>query len=117
MTIKQRQAEWHEKEIQIALEELSITKDQYKQFVTLGKKLNKIYCDNCNGYLGTDGNWSDELQEKAEAKESKLVSQVNSLCTSLNLYYYLQTDPRGATIYLDTKEIPDNSYNNAHCIY
>ena len=117
MTTKQRQAEWHEKDIQIACRELDITRNQYKQFATLGKKLNKIYCDNCNGYMGNDGKWSDELQEKAEIKETKLVKQVNGLCASLNLYYYLQTDPRGATIYLDTKEIPDNSYNNAHCIY
>jgi hypothetical protein len=42
---------------------------------------------------------------------------VAELASKLGLHYYLQTDPRGATIYLDTQEIPENNYTQAVCIY
>ena len=35
----------------------------------------------------------------------------------LNLNLYFQTDPRGATIYVDRQPIPENNYTQAKCIY
>ncbi len=100
-----------------ACKSLGITKNQYNWLRRKGNELHKVYEDNCNGtperteqeYLdlmtnGEDAVFAYLVKEKLNTKEHKM-------------YVYFQTDPRGATIYLDTKEIPEDNYSQAICIY
>lgn len=92
-----------------ACKRLGITKNQYNWFRREGKKLHKIYEDNCNGLL-TEKQYENNVED-LELNISHKASK------KLNLFIYFQTDPRGATIYLDKKIILENSYNEAVCIY
>lgn len=87
---------------------LGITESQYNWFRRIGNQLHEIYEGNCNGSF-TESEYEEltaPLYEKAEAKAK-----------SLDLYIYFQTDPRGATIYLDREPIAENAYNRASCIW
>lgn len=92
-------------------EKLGITKNQYNWLRRKGEALRKVYENNCNGLYKTE-------EEYYQAKKD-LIYQINVYkqeCVEL-LYAYFQTDPRGASLYLDTKEIPANNYTQANCIY
>ena len=94
-----------------ACKRLGITKNQYNWLRRKGEELRKVYENNCNGLYKT--------KEEGNQAEKDLIYQINVYkqeCEEL-LYAYYQTDPRGATIYLDTKVIPENNYTQAVCIY
>jgi hypothetical protein len=92
-----------------ACKRLGITKNQYNYFRREGEILRKYYEDNCNGLFKKEQDYLD----KVEPLEGRIYNRSNLA----NLFIYFQTDPRGATIYLDTKEIPENNYTQAVCIY
>lgn len=77
-----------------ACERLNITKNQYNWLRRKGNELHKLYEDNCNGVI-------DEAQSTEQ--ENNLYDIVDEYVKELNLFVYYQTDPRGATIYLDVK--------------
>lgn len=94
-----------------ACQRLGITKNQYNWLRRKGEELRKVYENNCNGLYKTE--------EESDKAERDLIYQINVYKQKFEelLYFYFQTDPRGATIYLDTKEIRDNNYTQAVCIY
>lgn len=92
-----------------ACKRLGITKNQYNWLRRKGEELHKVYEDNCNGVIE-----ENDYFAKTKAIEDEII---NKVVVKLGLFVYFQTDPRGATIYLDTKEIPENNYNQAVCIY
>lgn len=108
-------------------EKLGITKNQYNWLRRKGEELHKVYEDNCNGeydkraLILNDGVSADTCYEidcsmiEGEIFTYLIKQKLNT--KEHKLYVYFQTDPRGATIYLDTKEIPENNYNQAECIY
>jgi hypothetical protein len=107
MTNKQ-QKEYYQAYKQKVMDSLDMSEDIFNMFRLNGLKLNKIYTDYCNG----------DITEKEEDKlEYPIYTKLKSVCQLLGYFIYYQTDPRGATIYLDTKPIPDNNYNSAYCIY
>jgi len=90
---------------------LGITKNNYNWLRRKGEELHKVYEDNCNGYLE---------ETEYSLKTAKLYIQIDKYLIKnglQDLYSYYQTDPRGATIYIDNKPIPKNNYNQAYCIY
>lgn len=94
-----------------ACQRLGITKNQYNWLRRKGEELRKVYENDCNGLY--------ETEEESNQAERDLIYQINVYkqeCEEL-LYAYFQTDPRGATLYLDTKKIPANNYTQAVCIY
>ena len=97
----------HDREI--TCQRLNITENKYNWLRRKGQELHKIYEDNCNGVIQTD----EEYYKQTEPIEK----EVNVYCKNLGLFVYFQTDPRSATIYVDTKPIPDDNYNQAQCIY
>lgn len=103
-----RQREFYNAHREYVFNHLHITRNQYNWLRRKGLDLHKIYEQNCNGVL------SEELYEKLTNKYYK---EVETYVKSLGLYVYFQTDPRGATIYVDAEEIPYNNYTRAHCIY
>ena len=90
------------------IDDLGISESDFNTFRLIGKTLNRLYCRNCNGTIS-------EL--KYEELTRMQYSRADRISKKLGLYIYYQTDPRGATIYLDDKPIPENNYNVAHCIY
>ena len=100
------------------MKDLGITLADYNAFCKIGEKLNKVYTWQCNGYDDKGNTQNDKgITALWNKKEKELTKQAKSLARGLMLYIYFQTDPRGATIYLDNEPIPENNYNSAHCIY
>jgi hypothetical protein len=93
-----------------ACERLGITKNQYNWFRREGEKLRNMFEDHCNGVWGS---LEDDYQVEVQIVEDRIFDKIRSF----KLFGYLQTDPRGATIYLDKVAIPENKYNQAVCIY
>ena len=99
---------------------LGITTEDYKLFRRRGATLHRLYEEQCNGYRDHQGNWSEELTNKSEAKEDRITKLIQKQAKELDLNVYLQTDPRGATVYLSKYKILDASnYNSlsSYCIY
>lgn len=99
---------------------LGITKNQYNWFRRKGEALHRIYEANCNGdYDKLANNLKDGVSAEAmydidcATKEGLIIAKAKKL----RLFVYFQTDPRGATIYLDKVSIPENNYTQSYCIY
>lgn len=88
---------------------LDIDKNAYNWFRRKGQELHKIFEQNCNGKIESD--------ERYEALTQPLYQMAIQKAHGLGLTIYFQTDPRGATIYLDKVPIPENNYTQAYCIY
>lgn len=117
------QYHWRQDHISRVMKDLDLTRKEYKRFLIVGNKLHRAYELSCNGYIGSEsiyeGNvmvnqYTDEMYLKDTAP---LYEKAEKMAKEKGLYIYFQTDPRGATIYLDKKQIKDTSYNNAYCIY
>jgi hypothetical protein len=78
----------------------------------MGEKLRQRYENSCNYQWATTDSYSARTEE-AEQVAVKFASH-------LGLTVYLQTDPRGATVYVRAKphKIDDNRYSTqAQCLY
>lgn len=106
-TKKQREEYNHSRALTCA--NLGIKEHQYNWFRRMGAQLRKLYEDNCNGL--------HETEEEYENLTTPLYQKAQDKAKSLNLHIYFQTDPRGATVYLDKEPISDTAYNRAHCIF
>lgn len=89
---------------------LGLTKNQYNSFRRIGNVLNKLYTDNCNGDF-------DNMEDAYLVAIGRQYEVADRKAKESGLHIYYQTDPRGATIYLDKKPIPENNYTTAYCIY
>lgn len=88
---------------------LNITKNQYNWLRRKGQALHKFYEDNCNGVFQAEGDYDKAVDP--------LYKAVETYVKKLGLHVYFQTDPRGATIYLDKEPLTDSAYNRGTCIY
>ncbi len=91
-----------------ACKRLGITVNQYNWLRRKGEALRKLYEDNCNGLIS-----KGDYAIKTFGYEHEIIGYVRPK----GLYVYYQTDPRGASLYLDTKAIVDDDYTRAVCIY
>ena len=108
-----RERQYYNENRERACQRLGITKNQYNWLRRKGEELRRVYEANCNGEYKTE-----EESNFAENRIKMVIWQYrlrNSNIKALKWYY--QTDPRGATIYLDKKPIPTNNYTQAVCIY
>lgn len=98
------QAYWNEQRKQQGCKHLGITPGQWSYIKRIGTHLNWLYTEACNGneYPHAEAEWE---------RKAKTFAYHN------HLEIYLQTDPRGATIYLDKQPIPENNYTRAVCVY
>lgn len=92
-------------------ERLGITLNQWAYIKRIGSTLNGLYCNDCNGFE------LDRERIKNEKKEEILEKNARKFAADNGLFIFLQGDPRGATIYLDKQEIPENNYTRAVCVY
>jgi hypothetical protein len=103
---------------QRSCEKLGITSGQWSYIKRLGTMLENCYVNDCNGFYNEYTGKEDERRAKwNENQEARLEKNAQKFANDNKLYLYLQTDPRGATIYLDKVEIPENNYTQAVCIY
>ena len=108
MTYSKRERMQYNHHRDIVCEQVGITKNQYNWLRRKGALLHKVYEDNCNGVINED---------TYDATTGMLYEHTNGYVNDLGLFVYYQTDPRGATIYIDREPIPENNYTVAHCIY
>jgi hypothetical protein len=109
MSYTKKEREYYNEQRERACERLGITKNQYNWLRRKGEELHKSYEVDCNGGYPTE--------EIAEEVQNPIYNCVDSYVKPLGLFIYYQTDPRGATIYLDKEPIPENNYTRAVCIY
>ncbi len=98
--------------------------EDYRALRKAGLTLHRWYEHECNGVIQRDG---DDCQGapywynthtgkricKAPDREKGAVKRIEAICKRLGINYYLQTDPRGGTLYVDVQPIPNNNYNRA----
>lgn len=111
-----KEREYYNEQRERTCQRLGITKNQYNWLRRKGEALHRIYEFQCNGQDDM-GYSSEKTQARWEKWENDHYTNIKAYVKKLGLFVYLQTDPRGATIYLDTKEIPENNYTQACCIY
>lgn len=124
MTYTKKQRDQYNHDRDITCERLGITKNEYNAFRRIGEQLHQIFEWSCNGYKGQEAIYegnriiNEYTNEREEIDANPLYDKVYFLAGKHNLYVYIQTDPRGATIYLSKNPIPKNDYNrSAECIY
>jgi hypothetical protein len=100
----------HEDSIFAALQSKgwSGTRETLRSLAAKGDALQRRYGNECSYQ------WADtpSYHARTEQAEGAIVAEAEAA----GLQIYLQTDPRGATIYVDVQPIPDNNYNRAHCL-
>ena len=112
MTHTKKEREYYNLQRDRICQRLGITKNNYNWLRRKGEELHKVYEDDCNGVLELNydnGEYDDYMKP--------FYRTIDAYVKELGLQVYYQTDPRGATIYLDNKPISDNAYTNASCIY
>ena len=87
--------------------------------------LHRWYEHECNGTIqrdevtgkpywhSTNGPNHGERISLAADRETGAMNTISRICRKLGLYHYLQADPRGGTLYVDVKPIPDNNYSRS----
>lgn len=78
------------------------TGDTYtiNQLVRMAHRLWGYYIHSCNGYN----------YEKYDRLAEKLEKNIEELAIGVGLYVYIQTDPRGGTLYVSNKPINQSTY-------
>lgn len=89
---------------------------ELERLISIGRSLHRLYENQCNGFQDYQGNWGEKASIRADKREGRLTEEAHEIAKELNAYIYLQTDPRGATVYIDNKPIPDNNYTSAVCL-
>lgn len=98
-------------------EKLGITEGQWSYIKRISTTLGYLYANECNGFSDDAGNWDERANKRNEARIARWESYAIAFAKRNKLHIYLQTDPRGASIYLDKKPIPQNNYSRAICVY
>ncbi len=84
--------------------------------------LHAWYEHECNGAIQRDEKtdvpywWNTNTCKRiyrSPDREKGAIKRIEHVCADLGLKYYLQGDPRGGTLYVDNKPIPENNYNRA----
>ncbi len=50
--------------------------------------------------------------EKSIRTEEKIYAQIIEICAPIDLFWYVQTDPRGGTLYVSKEKLTDQNYHN-----
>ena len=90
--------------------------DNIEKLISIGKSLHRLYEKQCNGFCDYQGNWDEKASDRADKREENLNKKAQAIAKEIGAYIYMQGDPRGATIYIDNKPIPDNNYTQAVCL-
>lgn len=70
--------------------------------------------DNDTGKPVVTVHWNDGhiTRYSTPDREAGAIRRLKALCNSLGLHYYVQGDPRGCALYIDSAPLSDNAYTN-----
>jgi hypothetical protein len=86
---------------------LAVTLQKYFEYQCNGCTREKLSFESWQAY-----DVQRELQmEWVEKRIKQITKQIDKLSKELGLHYYIQTDPRGASLYVCNEPIDDNTYN------
>lgn len=91
--------------------ELNITVNDYNYFRRLNNDYNKLFTDNCNGVMDEYSYW-----KQFNHLNAVLISRMARM-NRFDINHFIQTDPRGASVYLSLEAMSPMNYTNGHCIY
>lgn len=74
-----------------------------------GERLRKRFENSCN-YVWASGS-------SYEAGSAMIAKAIHALARDCGLHCYLQTDPRGATVYVANEPLNDQNYSDAACLF
>lgn len=106
-----KEREFYNQHRDIVCEELKFTKNDYNYFRRVGEDIQKLCENNCNGVLN-EIDYSRQLTHC----EAILIGRMARM-DRLDINYYIQTDPRGASLYLSLKSLDQTNYDRGNCIY
>jgi hypothetical protein len=69
----------------------------FERIKLISKKLHYLFETACN----------QELTKRQQTRQENLIKDVRELARKINLYAYIQTDPRGLSIYLIEAQLQD----------
>ena len=78
------------------------------EWIRSAESLRRRYEAQCS-YPAAD---TDKYRNATDRKEAKLIESVEAA----GLHGYLQTDPRGATLYVDSKPLYETTYTRGVCV-
>ena len=111
-TKKERQ--YYNEQRERTCQRLGITKNQYNWLRRKGEELRKVYENDCNGLYANE----DVSRNAEEVLDEKITDYIKYISeTQISLFWHYQTDPRGATLYVDTEPIDEYNYTDGCCIY
>ena len=84
--------------------------DTYINLLKLARKLSNIDVHSCNGTKYTEDNAYTVATEK-------IYQKIKEVLSDSKLYFYHQSDPRGASLYISAETITSTNYNNGLAIY
>ena len=101
-----------------------MTNEDFRALRKAAMTLHTWYEHECNGAIQRDGDdcegapyWyntnTGKRLYKAPDREKGAIKRIEEICTRLNLHYYLQTDPRGGTLYVSNDPIDCQTYSRA----
>lgn len=83
-------------------------KQDYLALRFLSRRMSTIATQYCNGEL---------TEEQETGKLAPVIKRLESILKPYGLYYYHQTDPRGAALYVAKTPLTQENYTSALCIY
>ena len=66
-------------------------------------------------YMANYRNDGITTRHRIADREAGAIKRVARVCTKYGLSYYLQTDPRGASLYISTEPMTDSGYSSQGC--
>lgn len=96
--------------------------DKYKKLLFYAKELHKTFENDCNGCIREKysfESWKDYDIDRErqmienEIKQKTFLRRIKTYCESLGLNFYIQSDPRGNTLYVSKmEELNQENYHN-----
>jgi len=68
-------------------------------------------------YICTYPNTGNMRRRSIPDRESSALRRVANLCREAGMFFYVQTDPRGCSLYVSLEDLNDQNYSRAHAIY
>lgn len=114
--------ETYVKLLRVIPEEREVTFSDAKSLRRAALILHRWYEHECNGTIQRDEKtglpyWYNSitgcLWRRAPDREKGAMKTIDTICKRLGLHYYLQTDPRGGTLYVSKEPIDQGDYTRA----
>ena len=93
--------------------------DAYAKLQTLSRQLNNADTRSCNSVWHYTGNADDKeyTEQDHEEEMTKISKRIDSITEVLKLFWYHQSNPRGASLYIMNYKLSPENYNNGIAIY